>query len=125
MFEQAVARESGSPITDWCLRGGIALAFVMFGWDKFTPNSMWPKFFQDVGWGQWFRYFTGVVEIAGGVLTFIPWTASVGLALLACTMGSASLIWIFVMGQAANAIITTAFFLGLAGFWHTRRSATS
>ena len=94
MFEQAAAGESQSPITDWCLRRGIALAFVVFGWDKFTTNSMWPKFFQDVGWGQWFRYFTGVVEIGGGILTFIPWTAYSGLAILACTMASASLIWI-------------------------------
>lgn len=100
MFEQANSGEPRSPITDWCLRGGIALAFVVIGWDKFSPDSMWPKFFEQVGVGQWFRYFTGIVEILGGVLVFIPGTATAGLALLACTMASA----------------------GLTAFWYTRRS---
>jgi hypothetical protein len=62
----------------------------------------------------------GVVEIGGGILTFIPWTAYSGLAILACTMAFASLIWIFVMRQPADAIVTTAFFIGLADFWLTR-----
>jgi uncharacterized membrane protein YphA (DoxX/SURF4 family) len=122
MFEQASSAETRSPITDWCVRGGIALAFIVFGWEKFSTFSMWPKFFQQVGIGQWFRYFTGVVEILGGVLTFLPRTAQTGIAILALTMGSASLIWIFVVGPPGNAVITGIFFLGLSGLWWTRRS---
>jgi len=52
----------------------------------------------------------------------IPWTVAAGLALLVCTMGSAALIWAFVLGQAANGIIPGVFGVGLVLFWLNRRS---
>ena len=65
MFEQANVRESRSAIVDWILRGVIALAFVLFGVDKFPSDrgGPWVRLFQEIGAGQWFRHFTGVVEI--------------------------------------------------------------
>jgi uncharacterized membrane protein YphA (DoxX/SURF4 family) len=85
MFEQANLREPRNAIGDWVLRGGIAVVFVLFGAEKFQsdPGSPWGKLFQQIGAGQWFRYFTGVVELLGGVLVSIPWTATAGLVLLA------------------------------------------
>ena len=91
MFEQKEARDSRSSLTDWLLRGAIAAAFVMFGAEKFT-DPQWVKLFQQIGFGQWFRVFTGVVEIVGGLLVLVPRAATVGLGLLACTMASATLI---------------------------------
>ncbi len=122
MFESANSGEVRSPIADWCIRGGIGLIFLAAGWEKFDLHSMWPGFFQKVGMGQWFRYFTGIVEIMAGLLTFIPWTAQFGVAILACTMGCAALIWIFVVGPPANAIICGGFSFGLSAFWWSRRS---
>jgi putative oxidoreductase len=120
MIEQADALNSRGKLTDWLLRGAIGIAFLAFGAEKFT-DPQWVKFFQQLGWGMWFRYFTGVVEVLGGLLLFLPWTATAGLALLICTMGSATLIWIFFMGQPANGIITGAFCGGLLLFWLNRR----
>jgi uncharacterized membrane protein YphA (DoxX/SURF4 family) len=120
MFEQAASRDSRNALTDWILRGGIAVAFVAFGAEKFT-DPQWVKIFQQIGFGQWFRYFTGVVEILGGLLVLIPWTVTPGLVLLACTMFSAALIWVFVLGQAANFIIPGAFGVALVLFWLNRR----
>src|SRR5579872_7297059 len=120
MFEQATAREPRAAITDWLLRAAIAIAFVSFGMEKFT-DPQWVGFFTRVGFGQWFRTFTGVVEILGAVLVLIPKTATAGLALLACTMGSAVLIWAFVLGQPANGIITGAFCVALVMFGLYRR----
>jgi uncharacterized membrane protein YphA (DoxX/SURF4 family) len=122
MFEEAVTRDSRNRLVDWLLRGAIAAAFAMFGAEKFTDHQ-WVKLFGQIGFGQWFRYFTGVVEVLGGTLLLIPWTVTAGLALLACTMASASLIWIFVLGQPANAIITGAFCIGLVLFWLNRRGS--
>jgi uncharacterized membrane protein YphA (DoxX/SURF4 family) len=121
MFEDAVARDSRSVLTDWLLRAGIAVAFAIFGAEKFTDPS-WVKIFGQIGFGQWFRYLTGVVEVLGGLLVLIPWTVAAGLALLVCTMGSAALIWAFVLGQAANGIIPGVFGVGLVLFWLNRRS---
>jgi putative oxidoreductase len=120
MFEQATARDSRNVLADWLVRTGIAVAFVIFGLEKFN-GPQWVKIFQQIGWGQWFRYFTGVVEIAGGALLLLPWTVTAGLALLVCTMGSATLIWVFVLGPPANGIITGAFCVGLVLFWLSRR----
>ncbi len=122
MFEQANAGEVRSPIVEWCVRGGIGLAFVAFGCDKFSAHSMWPKFFEQVGVGQWFRYFTGAVEILGGLLTVVPRTALVGIGMLACTMAGAAAIWVYPMGQPGNSIVGAVFCLGLSGYWWTLRS---
>jgi uncharacterized membrane protein YphA (DoxX/SURF4 family) len=122
MFEQAVSRDSRSSLTDWLLRGAIAAAFVTFGVEKFT-DPQWIKMFQQIGFGQWFRYFTGVVEVVGGLLLLIPWTVTAGLALLACTMASATLLWATLLGQPANGIVTGAFCVGLVLFWLNRRGS--
>jgi putative oxidoreductase len=59
--------------TGWFLRGCVAIAFVYIGLDKFdeAPNGEWIRIFERIGFGQWFRHATGVVEIAGGIL-FVP-----------------------------------------------------
>jgi len=119
MFERANLREPRNAIGDWVLRVGIAIVFVLFGAEKFpsAPEGPWVRLFDQIGAGQWFRYFTGVVEVLGGVLVLIPWTAAAGLALLACTMLSAALILIFVIGRPADSIFSGIFCIGLAAFW--------
>jgi hypothetical protein len=65
--------------------------------------------------------FHGLVEIAGGLLLLPPWTVTAGLALLACTMAAASLLWITVLGQPANVIVTGTLCAGLTLFCINRR----
>jgi uncharacterized membrane protein YphA (DoxX/SURF4 family) len=124
MFEQASLCEPRNVLGDWILRGGIALIFILFGAEKFSssPESPWVKLFQQIGVGQWFRLFTGVVEVLGGVLVLIPWTVTAGVALLACTMASAALILIFVLGHPADSIFSASLLVGLAVYWWSRRS---
>ena len=123
MFEEATSSQASDKIGDWVLRLGITLVFVLFGLEKFPsgPGAHWVRFFDQVGVGQWFRYFTGAVEIIGGALVSFPRTARVGLAILATTMAVASAIHVFVIRQPANAIITGGFCLGLAAFWWSKR----
>ncbi len=120
MFEQAGTPEPRNPISDWVLRGGIAFFFISAGAEKFQP--MWIKLFKEIGLGQWFRYFTGVVEILGGLLVLIPWTANIGLALLACTMGSAAFILIFVVGRPADSFISGPLCIALSFYIWNRRT---
>ncbi len=111
MFEQASVDQPRKVAVDWALRGGIALAFAVFGADKFPSagSSSWVKLFGEIGFGQGFRYFTGVVEVLGGVLVLIPWTVTAGLALLACTMASAALILTLVLGRPGDSIVSGLF----------------
>lgn len=122
MFEQAAAGEARNPLSDWILRGAIALVFIYEGIEKFGAASDWITLFRQIGFGDWFRYFTGVVEIAGGVLVLIPWTVTAGLALLACTMGSAALILAFVVGRPEDSVFSGVFLIGLMLFLRSRRS---
>jgi uncharacterized membrane protein YphA (DoxX/SURF4 family) len=95
----------------WLPRVAIALVFVSVGLSKFS-DPMWVRLFGRIGFGQWFRYFTGVMQIAGGVLVLIPRLALVGIAILACTMAGAIVTWI-AFGLVGNAPIPGALLIVL------------
>jgi len=95
-------------ITDWILRMGVALFFVAVGLDKFAAKSDWPRIFARIGWGEWFRYTTGVVEALGGLLMLLPRTTRLGAALLACTMLGAIGAHVLALGDPAVSIIPAA-----------------
>jgi hypothetical protein len=54
MFEATTSNQPSDKIADWVLRGGVALAFILFGFDKFSsnPDGEWVKFFAQV-WRCW------------------------------------------------------------------------
>ena len=120
MFGQASSPEPRRALSDWMSRGAIAFFFIAAGADKFSQG--WVRLFQEIGLGQWFRYFTGGVEILGGVLVLVPSTATAGLALLGCTMASAALILIFDVGRPADSVFSGALFVALTFFWWNRRN---
>jgi putative oxidoreductase len=95
------------PITDWVLRIGVAFFFVAVGLEKFSTNlrSEWIKIFEQIGWGQWFRYFTGVVEMLGALLMLVPKATPVGTGLLASAMTGAILAHCFKLGDPFSSII--------------------
>ena len=100
-------------VITWILRVSVAAVFVSIGTSKFGASSTWVKLFEQIGFGQWFRYLTGVLQIAGAALVVIPRTFLLGIGLLACTMAGAVLIWIVRFGAPANAIIPAVALVGL------------
>ena len=44
------------------------------------------ELFAAIGWGQWFRYFTGAVELSAAVALLIPSAALFGAIMLVPTM---------------------------------------
>lgn len=63
----------------------VALFFAMVGMDKFT-GGYWVHVFAMIGMGQWLRYFTGSLQIAGALLMVIRGTSLIGVFILASTM---------------------------------------
>ncbi|HMG87279.1 MAG TPA: DoxX family protein [Terracidiphilus sp.] len=110
-------------VTDWALRAVIFAAFVFFGGGKFNTNTnaAWIQLFNDIGFGQWFRTATGVVELLGAFLTLFPQTVSAGLALLGTTMVGAILIDVIVLRRIPDALIPFAILGGLIALWLRRR----
>jgi uncharacterized membrane protein YphA (DoxX/SURF4 family) len=123
MFEQSTASEPRNPLSDWVLRGGVGICFLFIGWGKFPGGTEWVDMFRQIGLGQWFRYFTGVVEALGGLLVLIPRSATAGFALLAVTMAGAALAHIFALGHPFHAVIPVGLFLFFGGCWLSRRNA--
>jgi putative oxidoreductase len=91
-------------LATWLPRIAVALVFLSVGSSKFS-DPMWVRLFGQIGLGQWFRYLTGVMQIAAGVLVLIPRTALAGVALAACTMLGASIAWLTVLHAPMNAPI--------------------
>jgi len=97
----------------WILRLGVAAVFFSVGTSKFDAHSHWIKIFDQIGLGQWFRYFTGVLQIAGAVLVVIPRTFLLGIGLLACTMAGAVTAWLVVFHAPGNAVIPAIILIAL------------
>ena len=94
--------------TDWLIRLSAAAFFIAVGTDKFAAKSEWVKVFNQIGWGQWFRYATGIVEALGGLLLLVPRLTSLGAALLACAMIGAIIAHLFLLGDPFASIIPAA-----------------
>ncbi|WP_434113239.1 DoxX family protein [Paraburkholderia caffeinilytica] len=82
-------RSRGKTITLWTLQILVAAAFIGAGSAKLASAPMMVQIFDHIGVGQWFRYVTGIVEVAGGIMVLLPRTAPFGGVLLAVTMACA------------------------------------
>lgn len=108
---------------DWALRTAIFIVFLFFASGKFknADDAPWVVFFRQVGLGQWFRYFTGVLEIIGAFLVLFSRTVEAGLALLASVMFGAMVIVVLVLHRPFDAFFAFAFFCAIIAFWLHRR----
>jgi putative oxidoreductase len=84
-------------ITGWVLRLAACAVFVGVGATKFESQSMWVGMFDDIGLGHWFRYLTGALQVAGGLLLLMPRTAPLGALIAGCTMAGAIVVHLFVL----------------------------
>jgi putative oxidoreductase len=82
------------------IKGLLSLAFLAAGLAKLAGVQMLVDEFDLIGFGQWFRYVTGLIEISGAVLLWVPGLTFVGAGLLTCTMIGAVIAHISVLGVA-------------------------
>ena len=75
----------------WILQILLAAAFLMAGVSKLAGTPAMVQLFTAVGWGQWFRYVTGAIEVAAAVLLLIPGLSGLAALLLIPTMAGAIL----------------------------------
>lgn len=99
----------------WIIRAAVAFVFISSGLEKFSigPASEWIRMFAKIGLGEWFRYFTGALEIAGGLLLLVPFAARAGAALLVLCMAGAIVCHIFILGDPFSSIITAALIVAI------------
>lgn len=70
----------------WVVQIALAAMFLFAGGSKLAGATDMVKLFGALGLGQWFRYFTGVVETSAAIALLIPSAAVFGALLLIATM---------------------------------------
>ena len=100
-------------IRTWLPRLAVALLFFFVGKSKFGSQSGWIKTFAQIGFGQWFRYLTGAIQMAGAIMVLIPRIFVWGILMLAATMLGAMAAWVFLLAAPFNAIFPGALLIGL------------
>ncbi|WP_224813636.1 DoxX family protein [Hasllibacter sp. MH4015] len=79
----------------------LTLAFVAAGAAKLIGAEMMVATFEAIGWGQWFRYVTGVIEVGAAILLWVPGRQAIGAFLLTATMIAAVGFHLLVLGPSA------------------------
>ena len=82
----------------WILQIGAAGMFLMAGFFKLSGDPRMVGMFEAIGFGQWFRYLTGSLEVLAAVLLLIPRLSGVGALLLAGVMLGAVATHLFIVG---------------------------
>jgi putative oxidoreductase len=85
------------------LRVVLGLAFLVIAAVKLTGSLQTVQMFENIGWGQWFRYFTGGLDLIGAVLVLVPRSAFYGAVLLMCTVGFA--VVLTVVGRIHDSLV--------------------
>lgn len=83
------------------LRILLTLAFFGAGGAKLAGVEMMVATFDQIGFGQGLRYFTGAVEVIGAALLWLPRRQVIGAAILGGTMVGAVLTHLFILGPSA------------------------
>ncbi len=90
----------------WLVQIGTAVMLLMSGYNKIAGNEQMVGLFNVIGIGHWFRYFTGLLEVGGSVLLFIPALSGVGGVILAGVMVGAVATHLFIIGGSPATAIT-------------------
>lgn len=115
-------------IAIWTLRVFLGLVFLYIGTTKLTGTGNTIEYFAAIGWGQWFRYLTGLLDVVGVVLLFVPECICYGAIVLACSVGLGTLISLTVLrgnptwgNPAMVSVPLVLTFLAVLLAWLTRR----
>ena len=98
----------------------VGVLFIFIGYGKFENRGVWVRIFEQIGLGQWFRIFTGVVQVTGGVLIMPRRTRTAGAALLGCTMLGAALVDVAIV-RSPIVIVPLLLLFVIATVWVTSR----
>lgn len=87
----------------WALKIIVAALFIAAAGAKLAGVQQ--MVFNQIGLGQWFRYFTGVTEMMAGILLLVPATTAYAAAYLTLVCVGALIAQAFVLhGDVSHAI---------------------
>ena len=110
------ASGKGRLLTLWILSALVALTFVGAGAAKLAGAAVMVDLFAKVGLGQWFRYFTGLLEVAAGIGLLISRYAFYAAVLLAMVMAGAFIAHVTVLGSSPAAPVVLFVLTGIIAY---------
>ncbi len=84
-------------IARWVLRVLLGMAFLLIGTTKLAGIANTVAYFEAIGWGQWFRYLTGSLDVVGVLLLFVPGYTFYGTIMLVSSVGTATVLSLTVL----------------------------
>ncbi len=100
----------------WILSGFAALLFIGVGGAKLAGATVMVELFARVGLGQWFRYFTGLLEVAAGIGLLISRYAFYAAVVLAIVMAGAFIAHVTVLGSSSAAPLVLFVLTGIIAY---------
>jgi len=106
----------------WVLQIAAAGMFLMVGFLKLSGNAQLVGLFAAIGLGQWFRYLTGTLEVAGAFLLLTPRTSGLGALMLAGVMTGAVVTHVFIVGGSPFMAIILLVVTGVVAWGRRQRT---
>src|SRR5882762_9648419 len=106
----------------WVLQIGAAGMFLMVGFLKLSGNPQLVGLFQAIGLGQWFRYLTGTLEVAGAILLLVPRISGLAALMLFGVMVGAVITHLFIVGGSAKPAIILLIVTGVIAWGRRGRT---
>jgi putative oxidoreductase len=106
----------------WILQIGAAGMFLMVGFLKLSGDAQLVGLFEAIGLGQWFRYLTGALEVAGAFLLLIPRTSGLGALMLFGVMIGAVVTHVFIVGGSPLMAIILLVVTGVVAWGRRQRT---
>ena len=102
----------------WLLKILLAALFLITGGAKLAGLPALVDVFERVGFGQWLRYFTAVMEVGGAALLLWPSTTALGALLLTVVCVGAFLAQLLVLHEDIIHTIVITLVLGAIVWTH-------
>jgi putative oxidoreductase len=107
-------------VAAWSLQGLLSAAFLYFGISKLAGGESVRASYDEIGAGQWLRYFTGTTEILGGVALLVLPLAGLAAAALAAQMVGAIVTQLAFVEDGSPVIPFVLLLLTLTAAWLRR-----
>ncbi|MEV6600612.1 DoxX family protein [Actinoplanes sp. NPDC051346] len=110
--------------TLWALQILLGLFFIVASaGPKLFGEATAVQTFEDMGAGAWFRYFIGLVELAGGIGLLVPRLAGLAAVGLALLMVGAAITQAFILDGGALVLTPVVLFVFFAFIAWGRRAS--
>ncbi len=114
--ELPTASGKGRLIILWTLSVLTALTFLAAGVPKLIGAPAMVEIFVKVGFGQWFRYFTGILEVSSAICLLLPRYAFYGAVALAAVMIGAIIAQLTVLEHSIGAPVVLLIIAGAIAY---------